>query len=131
MGDGRACRARRRAEGWGITSVLSHPGVVPTSLLAARPEVGRDEDTPQLRIIRALSRRGILLGTVDTALQPALYAATSAEAVDGGFYGPGGFGHLGGPPVAPKLYTPLRSEEDVRRLWALSEDLTSVHLSAR
>ncbi|WP_255353806.1 SDR family oxidoreductase, partial [Aeromicrobium sp. Leaf272] len=31
---------RSRVEGWGITSNLSHPGVAPTSLLAARPEVG-------------------------------------------------------------------------------------------
>lgn len=122
---------RSAAAGWGITSVLSHPGVVPTSLLAARPEVGRDEDAPQLRVIRGLSRRGILLGTVDTALQPALYAATSPDAADGGFYGPGGLGHLGGPPVAQKLYSPLRSEEDARRLWTLSENLTNVHLAAR
>jgi NAD(P)-dependent dehydrogenase (short-subunit alcohol dehydrogenase family) len=37
---------RRSAAGdWGITSNLSHPGVAPTSLLAARPELGRAKDT--------------------------------------------------------------------------------------
>ncbi len=32
---------RSRAEEWGLTSALSHPGVAPTNLLAARPELGR------------------------------------------------------------------------------------------
>ena len=31
---------RSRREGWGVRSVVSHPGVAPTSLLAARPEIG-------------------------------------------------------------------------------------------
>ena len=30
---------RSRALGWGITSNLSHPGIAPTSLLAARPDL--------------------------------------------------------------------------------------------
>lgn len=34
-----------RTHGWGITSNLSHPGIAPTNLLAARPEVGRDTET--------------------------------------------------------------------------------------
>lgn len=55
---------RRSAAGdWGITSNLSHPGVAPTNLLAARPEVGRAKDTLGVRAIRVLSARGILLGT--------------------------------------------------------------------
>lgn len=61
---------RSRADGRGITSNLSHPGVAPTYPLAARPEVGRARDTLSVRVIRALSRRGILLGTVETALLP-------------------------------------------------------------
>jgi NAD(P)-dependent dehydrogenase (short-subunit alcohol dehydrogenase family) len=116
---------RSRAGGWGITSNLSHPGVVPTNLLAARPEVGRDRDTPQIGLIRALSRWG-LLGTVDTALLPALYAATSPDARGGRLYGPGGLGNLRGAPAEQSLYRPLRSAEDAERVWALSEELTSV-----
>jgi NAD(P)-dependent dehydrogenase (short-subunit alcohol dehydrogenase family) len=70
---------RSRAAGWGITSNISHPGVAPTNLLAARPELGRAQDTGGVRLIRALSRRGILLGTVESAALPALYAATSPD----------------------------------------------------
>ncbi|GGY18199.1 short chain dehydrogenase [Streptomyces minutiscleroticus] len=117
---------RSEAGGWGITSNLSHPGVAPTSLLAARPELGRAKDTVSVRVIRALSARGVLLGTVRTAQLPALYAATSPEAEGGAFYGPGGPGHLGGPPVRQKLYSRLHSTDEAHRVWARSEELTGV-----
>ncbi|WP_182882529.1 SDR family oxidoreductase [Microbispora sp. H10949] len=115
-----------RTHGWGITSNLSHPGVAPTNLLAARPEVGRDTETGGRKLIGALSRRGILLGTVETATLPALYAATAPEARPGGLYGPSGLGHLGGPPAEQKLYSRLRGTEDARRVWRASEELTKV-----
>ncbi|MFE2424117.1 SDR family oxidoreductase [Streptomyces hokutonensis] len=115
-----------QANGWGVTSNLSHPGVAPTSLLAARPEVGRDQDTRNVRVIRALSARGILVGTVHTAQLPALYAATCPDAQRGGFYGPRGLGHLGGPPGEQKLYSRLSGVEDAQRIWQVSEDLTEV-----
>jgi NAD(P)-dependent dehydrogenase (short-subunit alcohol dehydrogenase family) len=115
---------RSQAGGWGITSNLSHPGIAPTNLLAARLELGRDQDTSGRRIIRALSRRRILLGTVETAKLPALYAATSPDAKRGAFYGPRGPGHLGGPPAEQKLYSRLRNTEEARRVWRMSEELT-------
>ncbi|CDR17853.1 SDR family oxidoreductase [Streptomyces iranensis] len=117
---------RSRANGWGITSNLSHPGVAPTNLLAARPEIGRAKDTLGVRMIRALSARGILAGTVHTAQLPALYAATSPDAERGGFYGPRGPGHMGGPPGEQKLYSRLRGTEETRRIWQVSEELTKV-----
>lgn len=121
---------RSRAGGWGITSNLAHPGVAPTSLLTARPEIGRDRDTPQIRIIRGLSRRGILLGTVETALLPALMAATAPDARGGLLYGPSGLGHLGGRPAEQKLYRTLPSTDEARRVWEVSEQLTGVRFPA-
>ncbi|MEU3895159.1 SDR family oxidoreductase [Streptomyces sp. NPDC045251] len=117
---------RSRAAGWGITSNLSHPGVAPTSLLAARPEVGRAKDTPGVRLVRALSARRIVVGTVRTAQLPALHAATSPDATGGGFYGPGGPGQMGGPPVEHKPYSRLRGREDAQRVWRLSERLVGI-----
>ncbi|MER6489968.1 SDR family oxidoreductase [Streptomyces sp. BK205] len=120
----------RRSEsgGWGITSNISHPGVAPTSLLAARPEVGRDKDTLGVRVIRFLSARGILLGTVESAKFPALYAATSPDAEPGRFYGPSGPLHLGGPPAEQKPYTRLTSTQEAARVWETSEKLTGLRL---
>ncbi|MGK8488422.1 SDR family oxidoreductase [Nocardia asiatica] len=115
---------RSKAHGWGITSNLSHPGVAPTSLLAARPEVGRSQDTPQVRLIRALSARRILMGTVETAALPALMAATDPGAEPGTLYGPSGPGNLGGPPAEQRLYPPLLSAAEAQRVWEISEQLT-------
>lgn len=117
---------RSRAHGWGITSNLSHPGVAPTSLLAARPELGRSTDTPAVRLIRALSARGILVGTVETAKLPALLAATDPAAKPGALYGPSGPGNLGGRPAEQAMYAPLRSAEEAARVWEASERLTGV-----
>ncbi|MGW6336435.1 SDR family oxidoreductase [Nocardia rhamnosiphila] len=121
---------RSRAGDWGITSNLSHPGVVPTSLLAARPEVGRAQDTVAVRAIRALSRRGILFGTVETALLPALVAATAPDAGGGLLYGPSGFRHLSGPPAEQALYSRLRGADDAKRIWEISEQLTRTSFPA-
>ncbi|WP_205473068.1 SDR family oxidoreductase [Nocardioides sp. SYSU D00038] len=117
---------RSRALGWGITSNLSHPGVAPTSLLSARPELGRDTDTAGVRLIRALSARGLLTGTATTAGLPALMAATSPDAEGGLLYGPRGFQHLAGPPAEQALYKPLRDPEEAQRVWLASEKLAAV-----
>jgi NAD(P)-dependent dehydrogenase (short-subunit alcohol dehydrogenase family) len=109
---------RSRAGGWGITSALSHPGVAPTSLLAARPEVGRSRDTTSVRVIRLLSRIG-LTGTPDSAALPALLAATAPDA-GGRMYGPRGPGHVGGAPAEQRLYRPLRDEAEAARVWEVS-----------
>ncbi|GGM42641.1 SDR family oxidoreductase [Dactylosporangium sucinum] len=117
---------RSTAAGWGITSNIAHPGVAATSLLQARPEVGRPRPTIGGRLIRALGSRGILFGTVETALLPALYAATSPDARGARLYGPGGFQHISGAPAEQALYSRLRSEDDAERVWRISEDLTHV-----
>jgi len=125
---------RSRAGGWGVTSVLSHPGVAPTSLLAARPELGRSTDTPQVRLIRWLSRRGWLVGTPETAGLPALLAATAPVvpgAEDGRMFGPGGPGRVGGPPEEQSLYRPLADEAAAARVWGLSQRLAGVTLPER
>ncbi|QOR71562.1 SDR family oxidoreductase [Ruania alkalisoli] len=117
---------RSQAGGWGITSNLSHPGVAPTNLLAARPEIGRSTDTTAVRLIRWLSARGILAGTPESAALPALLAATSPKAGGGLLYGPDGPGHIGGAPTQQSLYAPLRSEQDAARIWQVSAELAGV-----
>lgn len=120
---------RSEAHGWGITSNLAHPGIAPTSLLAARPELARDEDTVSVRMIRWLSARGILVGTPESAALPALSAATSPDARRARLYGPRGLGHLGGAPAEQQLYSRLRSGEEAQRVWQVSEELTGVRIT--
>lgn len=120
---------RSRAEGWGIRSALSHPGVAPTNLLAAQPELGREGDTLGRRVIGALSRRGLLVGTLESAGLPALLAATSPEDVGGRLFGPTGPGHIGGAPGEQRLYRPLCDAEAARRVWAWTQEQTGVPFS--
>lgn len=115
---------RSAAAGWGVTSNVSHPGIAPTSLLAARPELGRPRDTVGVRVIRWLSAHGIVAGTVGSAKLPALLAVTTGE--DGGFYGPQWPGNAGGPPGPQEPWAPLRRDADAARLWEVSEELTGV-----
>lgn len=117
---------RSEAAGWGITSNLSHPGVAPTNLLSARPDLGRADDTRSVRLIRWLSARGVLAGTPETAALTALYAATSTDARPGRLYGPTGPGHTSGGPGEQALFSRLRSADEARRVWDVSERLTRV-----
>ncbi|MEH3078527.1 MAG: SDR family oxidoreductase [Quadrisphaera sp.] len=122
---------RSREGGWGVTSVVSHPGVAPTSLLAARAEVGRASDTPQVRVIRWLSGRGLLVGTAESAGLPALLASVDPQppaAQDACMYGPSGPGRVGGAPARQSLYRPLRDTGDAARVWDLSQRLAGVSL---
>ncbi|WP_370289811.1 SDR family oxidoreductase [Nocardioides sp.] len=114
---------RSEAGGWGLSSVLVHPGVAPTSLLASRPEIGRSRDTVSVRVVRALSRIG-LVGTAESAALPALMAATVAAPRD--FYGPQGPGSAGGRPGPQPLWRPLRSEEDAATAWELTQQWAGI-----
>jgi NAD(P)-dependent dehydrogenase (short-subunit alcohol dehydrogenase family) len=121
---------RSDAPGWGLRSNLSHPGITPTNLLSAQPGMGRPDDTTAVKFIRAMSRRGILVGTPSSAALSAVHAATSPDARGGRLYGPKGFRHLSGLPAEQPLYSRLQSEADGGRIWELSEQLTGVRVPA-
>ncbi|MFT8636417.1 MAG: SDR family oxidoreductase [Pseudoclavibacter sp.] len=113
---------RSRELRWGITSNLSHPGIAPTSLLAARPELGRDHAARGRGLIGVLSRLG-LVGTVESAGLPAVMAATSPDAQGGALYGPRGLGHLGGAPARQPLFKPLQDAVSAARIWETAQEL--------
>ncbi|WP_405539525.1 hypothetical protein [Streptomyces sp. NBC_00075] len=92
--------------------------------------MGRAKDTAGVRVIRALARRGILAGTVEAALLPALLAATSPDARGAHLYGPSGLGHLSGEPAEQAVYSRLRGEDDAERIWRISENLTRTSFPA-
>lgn len=109
---------RSLAEGWGITSNVSHPGVAPTNLLGARPEVGRSRAVGARRLIVLMSRIG-LAGTVASAGLPALLAATTPDA-GGRQFGPNGPGRVAGRPGAQSLYPTLVDTAEAAWVWDVS-----------
>ncbi|MGC5222684.1 SDR family oxidoreductase [Micromonospora sp. DT81.3] len=120
---------RSDAAGWGIRSNLSHPGITPTNLLAAQPGMGRAQDTGAVKVIRAMSRLGILVGTPASAALSAVYAAASPDAAGGRLYGPKGFQHLSGLPAEQRVYSRLQDDAGARRIWDLSERLVGVKVA--
>jgi NAD(P)-dependent dehydrogenase (short-subunit alcohol dehydrogenase family) len=105
-----------------LVSVAAHPGIARTNLQAAGP--GMDGN----RLRQAVIVGGTyIIGQSDAqGALPSLYAATMPDLPSGTYVGPDGIfegrGH-------PKLVSASRAAHDevaARRLWEVSEDLTSV-----
>ena len=114
---------RLRAAASPIMSVAAHPGVASTNLFQSG-----EYSAIEKAIRRGLSHAIELLLNTDTeGALPTLYAATSSNAVDGGYYGPQGFQEMRGEhvdiaQVAPQTHDTVAAA----RLWNLSKSLTGV-----
>jgi NAD(P)-dependent dehydrogenase (short-subunit alcohol dehydrogenase family) len=108
------------ARGWGLLSTAVHPGYTQTELTAN----GWGATTMLSRLSWVVGKL-ISQSAADGAL-PALFAATSEDALPGGFYGPGGRFELIGFPAAAKLSKSAQDEATGRNLWQASEQLTGV-----
>ena len=121
--------ARRSQEaGWRVTSTAAHPGLTKTNLQISGPSHGRAKPSMMERFYKVSWRfMPFMWQEIDEGILPALYAATSPDAANGGFYGPRGFMELAGGGVAEaNTPTHAKDEADGRRLWEISEQLTTV-----
>lgn len=110
--------------GWHLASIAAHPGYTRTNLQTAGASLGRDK--PRRAPGTGLSF--IPSQAVDQGAEPMLYAATSPDAINGGYYGPNGFMELVGPTKPARLNRRMRDHAMAARLWALAEELTGTHL---
>jgi NAD(P)-dependent dehydrogenase (short-subunit alcohol dehydrogenase family) len=112
--------------GWPLTSTAAHPGFTRTNLQTAGASLGRDK--PKRTLLNSLN----ILPTqeVEQGTEPLLYAATSPDAVAGGYYGPGGRFGLVGPSTTVRPPRSARSAATASRLWAEAERLTGVAVPA-
>ena len=127
---GRELARRSEAAGWGILATSAHPGATITNLQTTGPLHGRDPRGAFARLSRLQYRVPGLYQNVDQGILPALFAATSPDAVGGAYYGPSGFQELGGGPAAARVPGRALSGADAARLWTLSEGLTGVSFPA-
>jgi NAD(P)-dependent dehydrogenase (short-subunit alcohol dehydrogenase family) len=117
-----AFELQRRSDtnGWNIRSIASHPGFARTNLIAN----GSGTDGWRNKLSEVL--KPFVTHSAAAGALPALFAATSPDAVGGGYYGPDGFFELKGS-VAPAYVPPAAKDTAVaRRLWDVSERLASV-----
>jgi NAD(P)-dependent dehydrogenase (short-subunit alcohol dehydrogenase family) len=112
--------------GWKLMSNGAHPGFTRTNLQTAGASLGRD--TPKRTPFNSFS----LLPSqqVEQGTEPLLYAATSADAVNGGYYGPSRWFGLVGPTTTVRPPRRSRDAADAARLWSEAERLTGAELPA-
>ncbi|HVU72431.1 MAG TPA: oxidoreductase [Mycobacteriales bacterium] len=114
--------ARRADEaGSDLVAACGHPGYAATNL--TQPGIGG---------MGSLFARGIkvadkILGQSDAmGALPQLYAATMPDVLPDSYWGPDGYFEQRGHPAPAVKTGRAQSDEDARRLWEISEDLTGV-----
>lgn len=114
---------RLRAASSPVVSIAAHPGVADTNLFK-KEGVSSAEKAARNILGHAI---GAFLNTDAEGALPTLFAATSPEAEDGGYYGPRGFEEMRGETVGPAKIAPrARDQAAAARLWGVCEDLTGV-----
>jgi NAD(P)-dependent dehydrogenase (short-subunit alcohol dehydrogenase family) len=107
---------QRRLRGTDTIAAAAHPGGSNTEL---------DRNLP--RWMNVLTRPLTLLAqSADMGALPTLRAATDPGVIGGQYYGPDGFGEQRGYPKVVASSKVSHDAEAQRRLWAVSEELTSV-----
>jgi len=111
---------RSDAGGWRLQSAAAHPGYVRAGGLAKAA-------TTRCRIAHmGLTLLPLLSQSAAEGALPALYAATSPDAMPGGYYGSTGRFEMVGPPGPAVIGDKARDAAMARRLWEVSEELTGV-----
>jgi NAD(P)-dependent dehydrogenase (short-subunit alcohol dehydrogenase family) len=113
---------RARTAGAPLTSVAAHPGYAATNL--TKP--GSEGNTLMQRVF-GLADRLVAQSDVEGA-RPTLYAATAPDLDGGAYIGPSALFGMRGAPARAWMTPAARSADTARRLWAVSEELTGVHL---
>jgi NAD(P)-dependent dehydrogenase (short-subunit alcohol dehydrogenase family) len=123
---------RSAVQGWGVMSNVAHPGLTVTNLQGSGPNLGRNTRSAMTLTFPWMGRLlPSVVQQVDTGALPALYAATSPDAKNDTFYGPGGRGHLTGAPVEQPYYPSAENFKEATKLWVIAEDLAGVSLTIR
>jgi len=109
---------RLEAEGQAVRSLAAHPGVARTNLQPASVAASGSWLEPLAYRLMAPLFQSAAMGAL-----PQLFAATAAEAVPGGHYGPDQLGGLRGWPTAVRVAPAALDADQRRRLWQVSEQL--------
>lgn len=114
------------ARNWNLMSNAAHPEYTNTNLQTAGASLG-----PEKPANAWFTRLNILPSQdVEQGAEPMLYAATSPDAINKGYYGPSGKFGLVGPTGVAGLNRTMRNDEVAARLWNVAETLTHTKLPA-
>lgn len=120
---------RSAANGWGLTSVVAHPGYARTGLIENGPLVRSPIARAGLRyVFRPLIEPLVSHSAADGAL-PILMAATDPAVRGGAYLGATQMNELKGPPGPAKTEPQALDTDVAARLWAASEQMTGVRFA--
>jgi NAD(P)-dependent dehydrogenase (short-subunit alcohol dehydrogenase family) len=111
------------ANGARAISVVTHPGYAATNLQSQGPSMA---GSTLLGWVMRLGNR-LFAQSPEMGALPSLYAATAPDIQGGDFIGPDGFMGQWGYPTRVHSSQRSHDEDTARKLWAVSEELTSVH----
>ncbi|SDK34763.1 protochlorophyllide reductase [Lentzea albidocapillata subsp. violacea] len=104
-----------------VTSIAAHPGLTVTEL------TNNMADSHKSLVLRVGGKISHLFSqSVEMGALPQLYAATSAEARGGQYYGPDGFNGFRGHPTIARMTAAARDDLAANRLWELTIKLTGI-----
>lgn len=112
---------RLAAIGSPLLVTAAHPGYAITNLQVSGPGTAMSFGRVLISLLKPFLSQDAAHGAL-----PTLYAATSPDAVSGGYYGPDGPFELKGYPTAAPIPAQARNEADAVRLWQEAERLTGV-----
>ena len=112
-----------RERKWTLLSTTAHPGYTRTNLQSSGANLGRT-GAPKAPVERTLMPSQ----NVEQGTEPLLFAATSPDAEQGAYYGPGGALGLVGPTKKTSLPRSARRAGVPERLSRVAEELTGTAL---
>jgi NAD(P)-dependent dehydrogenase (short-subunit alcohol dehydrogenase family) len=105
-----------------VESVACHPGISDTNLFKIGPKM--EHSKIKLYLGQMISK--IFGQSPSKGCLPMLYAATSEQIQGGEYIGPDGFKHARGYPEKQGSSEASHNEEDAKKLWERSEELTGL-----
>ena len=106
--------------------MAAHPGISRTPIAAGWQQEDRRRPWDRLELLGYRLSMRLFGQTAAQGAQSLVYAATDPGVIGGGYYGPTGFGQMGGPPGPVKPSRRALDASVAARLWEASERLTGV-----
>jgi NAD(P)-dependent dehydrogenase (short-subunit alcohol dehydrogenase family) len=121
---------RSIAHGWGLTSVVAHPGYARTGLIANGPLVRSPFQRAVMAVIFRPLIEPLISHSAAAGALPILMAATDPAVRGGAYLGATRMNELKGPPGPAKAEPQALDLADAARLWDVTEAMLDIRFAA-
>jgi NAD(P)-dependent dehydrogenase (short-subunit alcohol dehydrogenase family) len=121
---------RAKAAGSPLLSVAAHPGISKTPIAAGWEQEDRRKLRDRFELVGYRLSMLLFGQTAAEGARSLVFAATDASVTGGGYYGPTGFGQMGGAPGPVEPNRKALDADVAARMWEASEQLTKVRFDS-